>query len=55
MPFVARWVSLQIVILSEVSQAQKNKYHLLLLMYGIWGGKKGTNELIYKAEVESQI
>ena len=39
MPFVATWVNLEIVIRSEVSQTQKNKYHMLLLMHGILGGK----------------
>ena len=40
-----------IVILSEVSQTEKDKYHLILLIYGIL--KKATNELIYKTETES--
>ena len=41
------------VILSEVSQTEKDKSHIILLIYGIQ--KSGTNELIYKTEIESQI
>ena len=35
MPFMATWMDLEIVILSEVSQTQKDKYHILSLIYGI--------------------
>ena len=35
MPFAVTWVDLEIVILSEVSQTQKDKYHLLSLTCGI--------------------
>ena len=28
MPFAATWMDLEIVILSEVSQTQKDKYHI---------------------------
>ena len=35
MPFAVTWVDLEIVILSEVSQTQKDKYHLLSLIRGI--------------------
>ena len=31
MPFVATWMNLDIVILSEVSQTQKDKYHMILI------------------------
>ena len=31
MPFAATWMSLEIVILSEVSQTEKDKYMILLL------------------------
>ena len=36
MPFVATWMDLEIVILSEVSQTQKDKYHMVLLICGIF-------------------
>ena len=35
MPFAAIWIGLEIVILSEVSQTQKDKYHMILLIRGI--------------------
>ena len=35
MPFAATWISLEIVILSEVSQTEKDKYHMLTHIYGI--------------------
>ena len=28
MPFVATWIQLEILILSEVSQKEKDKYHI---------------------------
>ena len=33
--FVMRWMELETVIQSEVSQKEKNKYHLLTYIYGI--------------------
>ena len=30
MPFAATWMDLKIIILSEVSQKEKNKYHMIL-------------------------
>ena len=33
--FVARWMDLETVIRSEVSQKEKNKYYLLMHIYGI--------------------
>ena len=35
MPFAATWMELEIVILSEVSQKEKDKYHMILLICGI--------------------
>ena len=31
MPFAATWMDLEIVILSEVSQTEKDKYHISLI------------------------
>ena len=31
MPFAATWMDLDIVVLSEVSQTQKDKYHMSLI------------------------
>ena len=35
MPFGATWMDLEIIILSEASQKEKDKYHIISLMYGI--------------------
>ena len=35
MPFAAIWMDLEIIILSEVSQTEKDKYHMILLICGI--------------------
>ena len=35
MPFEAIWMELEIVILSEVSQREKDKYHMILLICAI--------------------
>ena len=34
MPFSATWMQLEIIILSEVSQKEKNKYHMISLICG---------------------
>ena len=35
MPFAATWMDLEIVVLSEVSQTEKHKYHMISLTHGI--------------------
>ena len=35
MPFAATWMDLEIIIPSEVSQIEKDKYHMIVLIYGI--------------------
>ena len=34
MPFAATWMSLEIIILSEISQKEKDKYHMISLTCG---------------------
>ena len=51
MPFAATWMDLEIIILSEVSQTEKDKYHGITC---VWNLKNDTNELIYKTEIDSQ-
>ena len=35
MPFAATWMDLDIIILSEVSQTEKDKYHMISLREGM--------------------
>ena len=58
MPFAATWMQLEIIILSEVSQKEKDKYHITSLRCGIL--KYGTvnkteNSLpVHKTKTDSQ-
>ena len=33
MPFAATWVDLEMIILSKVSQIDRDKYHIISLLY----------------------
>ena len=35
MPFAATWIDLEIIILSKVSQKEKDKYHIISLIRSI--------------------
>ena len=48
---VVRWVDLESVIQSEVSQKEKNKYHMLTHIYGILK-KNGTDEPSCRAGIK---
>ena len=50
MPFAATWMDLTI-LLSEVRQAEKDKYYMILLIYG--SKKNNTNELICKIDSQT--
>ena len=52
MPFAETWMDLETVIQSEVSQKEKNQYRILTHICGIQ--KNGIDELICKAEIETQ-
>ena len=47
------WIDLETVIQSEVSQKEKNKYHIISLICRIQ--KNGIDELICKAEIKTQM
>ena len=49
---LARWMNLEPIIHSEVSQKEKDKYHILTHIHGIQ--KNGTEELICMAAMEKQ-
>ena len=51
--FGEMWMDLETVIQSEVSQKEKNKYHILTHIRGIY--KNGTDEPVCKAEIETQM
>ena len=48
-----RWINLQPVIQSEISQKEKNKYSIIKHIYGIQGN--GTDEPICWAGIETLI
>ena len=50
--FVETWLDLETVIQSEVSQKEKNKYHMLMNIYEIL--KNGTDEPSGRAGVKTQ-
>ena len=47
-----KWMKLEPIVQSEVSQKEKDKYRILMHIYGIQ--KNGTEEFIYRATVEKQ-
>ena len=48
-----RWMNLEPIIQSEVSQKEKDKYCILMHIYGIW--KDSNDDLICKAAKETQM
>ena len=47
-----RWMNLEPIIQSEVSQKEKDKYHILTHIYEIW--KNSIEEFIYRATMEKE-
>ena len=47
-----RWMNLEPIIQSKVSQKEKEKYHVLMYIYGI--KRDGTNDPMYRAAKETQ-
>ena len=52
MPFATTQMSLQIVILIEKSQTEKDRYDVISLICGIVNN--GTNEVIHKIGIKTQ-
>jgi len=50
MPFAATWMDLEVIILNEVSQKERDKYHITYM----WNLKYDTNELIYETGTDPQ-
>ena len=50
MPIAATWMDLEIIMLSEVDQTEKDKHHMATYM---WNLKYDTHGLIYKTETGS--
>ena len=50
--FLEMWMDIETVIQSDVSQKEKNKYHILMLICAIQ--TNGTDEFICKAVIETQ-
>ena len=48
MPFAATWMELEIIILSKVSQKQKDKYHMISLTCGILKKKRYKRTYLQK-------
>ena len=46
------WMNIEPTIQNEMSQKEKDKYHILTHIYRIW--KNGTEEFIYREAVEKQ-
>ena len=48
-----RWMKLEPIIQSEVSQKDKDQYHILMHVYGI--KKDGNDNHIYKTEKDTDV
>ena len=53
-PFAATWMDLEIIVRSEASQGEKEKYHVLPLICGIRQKIQKICEHIYKTETDPQ-
>ena len=52
--FVVRWMDLESVTQSEVSQKEKNKSRMLIHIYGIYKKKKGSEEPRGRTGIKTQ-
>ena len=49
MPFAATWIELETLILSEINQKEKDKYHMIS---HIWNLIYSTNEHFHRKETQ---
>ena len=47
-----KWMNLEPIIQSELSQKEKGKHHITMHIYGIW--ENGSEEFTYRAAMEKQ-
>ena len=52
MLFATTWMQLEIIILSKISQKEKDKYHMMSL--NMWNLKYDTKEHIFETETDSK-
>jgi hypothetical protein len=45
MSFARKWMELEIIMLSEISLTQKDKYYLFSLICGIWRKKRYKSKI----------
>ena len=57
MPFAATWMDVNIIILGEVGQTDRDRWHVMSLICGFFFFflQKGTSELAFKTETDSQL
>ena len=48
-----RWMKLETIVQSEVSQKEKHQYRILMHIYGIW--KDSNDDPIFKTAKETQM
>ena len=60
LPLVSTWMDLKVIMLSEISQMEEDKYYIISLICGIFKKKKSskiqrTDHLLVVAQVESGL
>ena len=53
MPFAETWRNVKVTMLSEESQTEKERYHMISLLHGIKKKRIDTNEVIYKIVLQA--
>ena len=54
LPFATAWMNLENIMLSEINQSEKDKYHMTSLIRGFeWAKKLNRDQLIYREQADS--